>query len=103
MAAYEAVKECIWLRALLTAIGFLDPGPTKLLCDNNAAINLSEDPLLHARVKHVDIKYHFVRERVQSKEINIKYINTNDNVADLFTKALDHKKFTRLRNCLGLF
>lgn len=102
MAAFEATKECIWLRALLLAIGFLKPGPTKLLCDNNAAINLSEDPLLHTRVKHVDIKYHFLRERVQSKELELRYINTNDNVADLFTKALDHKKFIRLRTLLGL-
>jgi hypothetical protein len=102
VAAFEAAKECIWLRALLLAIGFLKPGPTKLLCDNNAAINLSEDPLFHVRVKHVDIKYHFLRERVQSNELEVRYINTDDNVADLFTKALDHKKFIRLRGFLGL-
>lgn len=77
-----ANHRCIWLRALL--------------------VNLSEDPLLHTRVKHVDIKYHFLCEHIQSKEIDIKYINTNDNIADVFTKALNHKKFTCFHSLLGL-
>lgn len=101
-AAYESCKEAIWLRALLTGIDFAPPEPTTILCDNNAAINLSEDPSLHQRVKHVDIKFHFLRERVQSREIKMSYINTHDNLADMFTKALDRIKFTRLRGFLGL-
>jgi hypothetical protein len=103
MAGYEAAQECIWLRALLKDIGHdVTQKATTLLCDNNAAINLSEDPMLHARVKHVDIKYHFLRERVQSGEIAIRYVHTKDNVADLFTKALPSPLFTRLRLLLGL-
>lgn len=103
MAAFESAQECIWLRALLKAIGHdVTQAPTTMLCDNNAAINLSEDPLLHARVKHVDIKYHFLRERVQSKEIAIQYIHTKNNVADIFTKALPAPLFNRLRSMLGL-
>ncbi|GLB33225.1 putative protein with domain of unknown function (DUF4219) [Lyophyllum shimeji] len=103
MAAFESAQECIWLRALLKGIG-LDPTttPTPICCDNTATISLSEDPLLHSRVKHVDIKYHFLRERVQSGEITVKYINTKDNVADLFTKALPSPLFLRLRPLLGL-
>ncbi|RDB23169.1 Retrovirus-related Pol polyprotein from transposon TNT 1-94 [Hypsizygus marmoreus] len=102
VAAFEATKECIWLRALLLAIGFGQPDSTTMLCDNNATIDLSEDPLLHARVKHIDIKFHFMRERVQSGEIQLRYINTKDNVADIFTKPLEPKTFTRLRGLLGL-
>lgn len=101
-AAFEASKEAIWLRTLLNAIGHGPNEPTTILCDNNAAINLSEDPLLHDRVKHIDIKHHFLRERVQSQEIHLSYINTHDNIADIFTKALDTKKFTRFRNFLGI-
>jgi transposase InsO family protein len=101
-AAYESCKEAIWLRSLLLNIGFPPSGPTTILCDNNAAISLSEDPSLHQRVKHIDIKYHALRERVHSKEIQLSYINTNDNIADLFTKALDRIKFTRLRGFLGI-
>ena len=101
-AAFEASKEAIWLRALLTAIDFTPPLSTVILCDNNAAINLSEDPSLHQRVKHIDIKYHFLRERVHSNEISMAYVNTNDNLADIFTKALEHRRFTRLRSLLGI-
>ncbi|KNZ81947.1 Copia protein [Termitomyces sp. J132] len=50
--------------------------------------------MLHSHVKHVDIKYHFLRERVASKEIEVRYINTRDNVADLFTKALPLPRFS---------
>ena len=102
VAAFEACKEAIWLRTLLDAIGHRPETPTTILCDNNAAINLSEDPLLHDRVKHIDIKHHFLRERVQSNEITLSYINTYDNIADIFTKALDTRKFTRFREFLGI-
>ncbi|GLB45782.1 putative transposition, RNA-mediated [Lyophyllum shimeji] len=103
MAAFESAQEGIWLRALLKAIDHdVSHSPTTIRCDNNSAINLSEDPLLHARVKHVDIKYHFLRERVQSGEIAIKYTHTKQNVADIFTKALSRELFLRFRNLLGL-
>ena len=101
-AAFEAAKESIWLRNLMASIGFKQPSSTLILCDNNAAINLSEDPSLHQRVKHIDIKYHFLREHVNMGDITLKYINTNDNIADIFTKALEHRRFARLRNLLGL-
>ena len=93
-AAFEATKESTWLRSLLTSIGFHKNSPTIILCDNNAAINLSEDPSLHQCVKHINIKYHFLRERVNMGEITLKYINTNDNLADIFTKALEHWRFS---------
>ena len=102
IAAFEAAKECIWIRTLLIAIDRPPETPTTILCDNTASINLSEDPLLHSRVKHVDIKFHFLRERVQSQELKVSYINTKDNIADLFTKALAVQQFVRLRGFLGL-
>lgn len=101
-ATFEAAKEAIWLCTLLSSIELPPPGPTTILCNNNAAISLSEDPSLHQRIKHIDIKYHFLRERTHSKEIKLSYINTNDNVADIFTKALDKIKFKRLQGFLGI-
>jgi hypothetical protein len=92
----------MWIRALLNAIGYPQSSPTTILCDNTATKTLSEDPLLHSRVKHVDIKYHFLREQVQSGALQLQYVNTKDNVADLFTKALNIKQFTYLRSFLGL-
>ena len=101
-AAFEASKEGIWLRTLLNSIDHATTAPTTICCDNNAAINLSEDPALHDRIKHLNIKHHFLCERVQSNEISLSYINTNDNIADIFTKALDIKKFNRFHQFLGL-
>ncbi|KAG5729851.1 Copia protein [Termitomyces sp. T112] len=94
MAAYESAQECIWLRMLLKGIGWdFTSMVTTLFCDNKSAIILSEDPTAHARVKHFDIKYHFIHERVQMGEMLIKYVNTKDNVADMFTKALPRPLF----------
>lgn len=98
MAAFKSAQECVWLQSLMKGIGCGEvvSKPTLILCDNNAAINLSEDPTLHMQVKHVNIKYHFLRERAQSNELHICYVNTKYNVADLFTKALAAPLFTRL-------
>ena len=76
--------------------------PTTILCDNTAMKAISEDPLLHSCVKHIDIKYHFLRDQIQSNNLQISYINTKDNIANMFTKDLDTKQFTKLRKFLGL-
>ena len=102
VTAFKASKEVIWLRRLLSNIGYQPEKPTLILCDNNAAINLSEDPLLHDCIKHINIKHHFLREHIQTQEIILSYINTHDNFADIFTKALNTKKFTCFRNFLGV-
>lgn len=104
MSTFEAAKEAIWLRTLLGEIGFHSPQspPTTILCDNNAAITVAEDPSLHQRMKHVDIRYHFLREQVNNNEIKLAYINTSNNLADIFTKALDTVKFEKFRKYLGL-
>ena len=101
-ALLSSQQEAIWIRSLLDGIGFKQIEPTTINCDNNSAINLSEDPSLHPHVKHIDIKYHFIRERVQLNEINVSYINTKDNIADAFTKALAAPTFERLRGFMGL-
>ena len=89
-------KEAIWLCTLLSHIGFTPTSPTTLLCDNNATITLSEDPAFHARVKHFKVRYHCLRERLQSNEISLSYGNTQDNITNIFTKPLDTTIFTRL-------
>jgi hypothetical protein len=77
-------------------------GPTTILCDNNATIDLSQDPLLHAHMKHIDIKFYFLCECVQSHELSLAYVNTKDNTADIFTKALESHQFACLQGFLGL-
>lgn len=81
---------------VMDALGHVPGGATMILCNNNSAINLSEDPLLHFRVKHVNIKYHFLREHVTSGKITMCYVNVKDNIADMFTKGLATLQFTQL-------
>jgi short-subunit dehydrogenase involved in D-alanine esterification of teichoic acids len=100
--AFECGKEAIWLHMLLSGIGFPPAASTPILCNNNAAINLSEDPSLHQRVKHVDIKFHFLREHIHSGDLKLSYINTHNNLADIFTKALDTMKFEKLHCFVSL-
>ena len=74
----------------------------QLYCDNQSAIHLTEDLVFHARIKHVEVHYHFVREKVLRGEINMKYVRTEDQVADIFTKRVSGVKFEHFRRQLGM-
>ncbi len=72
--------------------------------DNQSAIKLIKNPVYHKRTKHIDVKYHFIREKYQDKTVNIEYVNSNEQLADIFTKALPRDKFEKFRtliNCLA--
>ena len=102
-AAFEASKEAIWLHTLLIELKFIHPSmPTMILCNNNAAICLSSDLSMQSHVKHIDIQYHFLCECIQNKELALSYINTKDNITDIFTKALTPGPFTWLCSFGGL-
>jgi hypothetical protein len=92
----------MWLRLLSRELNVLWTGSTLLLCDNNGARVLANDPLLHARNKHIDVRHHYIRERIESLDVVVKYVPSSDNVADIFTKALPRPAFERLRGFLGL-
>ena len=102
MATSEAGRELVWLRTLLHELGFDLTSPTPLLCDNSAAILLCGDQAFHNRVKHLDVKYHWIRERVENGKLLVGQIPTSGNVADALTKALPSPHFTSLRTCLGV-
>lgn len=88
----EAAKELVWILRILKELR--DLGILKLnfeghlLCDNQAAINFSRSSIENHRTKHIDIKYHFVRNLILEKLFTLKYVNTKSNLADLFTKPL---------------
>ncbi|XP_062098605.1 secreted RxLR effector protein 161-like [Humulus lupulus] len=73
-----------------------------LHCDNQSAIRLAENPVFHARTKHVEVHYHFLREKVLQEEIEMQQINTDDQVPDIFTKGLSTIKFLKFRTQLNL-
>ena len=102
VAASEASQELVWLRNLLAGLQLRQPTASPLLCDNNGAIVVSSDPAFHTKLKHTDIKYHFVRERVADGQVYLHRVASKDNVADAFTKALPRKIFERHRDFMGL-
>ncbi|GKB52121.1 retrovirus-related pol polyprotein from transposon TNT 1-94 [Tanacetum coccineum] len=87
MALTEAVKESIWLKGLLIELG-VNLRSVIVNCDNQSAIHLSRNAMFHERTKHINVRYHFIREIVESKEIGVAKIGTKDNAADVFTKVV---------------
>lgn len=99
----HAAKEAIWLQNLLNEI-FPNTqfSPITINCDNQGAIALSKDDRFHARTKHIDIRYHFIRNSVESNLIQVHYCPTEDMVADILTKGLPHVKAKRFASLMGL-
>ena len=83
-------------------LGFELEGPTTLHTDNQSAIQFAENSRFHARSKHIDIQYHFVQEKIISNKIIIPYCASEDNLVDIFTKALPMPKYQDLTNQLGM-
>ena len=73
-----------------------------LLCDNESAIKLTNNPVQHARTKHIDVRHHFIIDHQQKGNISIESVGTEDQLADIFTKPLDEKRFYKLRNELNI-
>jgi histone deacetylase 1/2 len=101
-ALANATAELIWVQALLRELRVSLRARPCLWCDNLGATYLSANPIFHARTKHIEIDFHFVRERVASKQIEIKFISSKDQVADGFTKALPVKNFEEFKRNLNL-
>ena len=73
-----------------------------LYCDNMSSIHLANIPVFHARTKHSEVHYHYVWEKVLGREIDMVYVNTNEQVADIFTKSLGVEKWHRFRSTMGV-
>ena len=76
--------------------------PVTLYYDNKSAINISKNPMMHTKTKHIAIKYHYVRELVQDKEVKMEYVSTKEQIANIFTKALPKDAHEYLRGKLGI-
>ena len=76
--------------------------PVILYCDNTSAINISKNLVMHAKVKHIVIKYHYVRELVEDKKVKMEYIHIKEHIANIFTKPLPKDAYEYLRAKLGV-
>jgi histone deacetylase 1/2 len=101
-AIANATAEIMWVHKLLDELGIPHPKAACLWCDNIGAKYLSENPVFHARTKHIEIDYHFVREQVAWKQLDIRFINSADQVADGFTKPLGVRQLHFFRRNLNL-
>jgi histone deacetylase 1/2 len=105
-AEYKALAngaaEAKWVDSLLKELGVTKQRTPILWCDNLGATYLTANPVFHARTKHIEIDFHFVRERVAKGELDVRFISTNDQVADVFTKPATRLMLDRFKSNLNL-
>ena len=101
-ALANATAEIIWVQSMLKELGIKNTPAPCLWCDNLGATYLSANPVFHARTKHIEIDFHFVRERVAQKQLDIRFIDSKDQLANGFTKALPVRSFENFKHNLNL-
>ena len=101
-ALANATAEIMWIQTLLYELGIKTPQAARLWCDNIGATYLSANHVFHARTKHIEVDFHFVRERVARKLLDIKFIPTRDQLADGFTKPLTTRRLNEFKYNLNL-
>ena len=101
IAAGLCCAQILWMKQNLLDYD-LHFHETKILCDNTSAINLSKNSILHSRTKHIDVRYHFLRDHVEKKNVSLFYVDTKLQLADIFTKPLCEEDFCRIRGELGI-
>ena len=101
MAATHTSKEVVWLQILCSGIGFVQEG-VRSYCDSQSEIFLEKNPSYHAKTKHIDVQYHFVRDMVEEKKVLLEKVGTLKNVADSLTKSVSIEKFSWCRESMGI-
>lgn len=101
-ALTEGIREAIWLRTLSTKIHGNIPNPISIFCNNQSTLKAARNPVHHEQLKHIELWLHFIRENVITGIVDILYIPTRDQIADLLTKPLGKQRFVKLRDELGI-
>jgi hypothetical protein len=102
VAASSCACQAIWLRRILQHLGQTQEECIKLYCDNSSSIKLSKNPIMHGRCKHIDVRYHFLRDLTKDGVVELVHCNTEDQTAHIFTKPLKLDSFCKLRARLGV-
>jgi hypothetical protein len=101
-AIADATAEVMWVQTVLMELGVPCLRSAKLWCDNMGAKYLASNPIFHGRMKHVKVDYHFVRDRVLKKLLEVRFISSDDQVADGFTKALPQRRLLKFQRNINL-
>jgi len=94
-------SQLVWMKQMLEEYDVKQRVLT-LYGNNLSAINISKNSIQHSRTNHIDIRHHFIRDLVEEKVVTLEHVTTEEQLADIFTKALDVKQFERLRSKLGI-
>ena len=102
IAAAACACQAIWLKRVLKTLDQTQQEKNTIHCDNSSAIELSRNPVMHGRSKHIDVRFHFLRELAQTGMIELVHCNTLEQIADVMTKPLKLDAFLKLRTMLGV-
>ena len=102
ISAVEAGKEVVWMCQLLAELGFPLSGPSVLHMDNQSAISVAKNPEHHGRMKHLDLRFFWLRDQVKAKLLVPKFVGTESMPAEIMTKPLDVARVERCRRSMGL-
>ena len=102
VALCSAAQEAVWLRNLLTDINQAQHNATTIHEDNQGAISLARNPNNHPATKHIEVKFHYMREKITSKQVDLLYWPTNEMVTDIFTKGLARPAYEALQTSMGV-
>ena len=95
-------SEAVWIRKMLAGLFDAEIDATDILCDHQSCIKMTKNLVFHDKTKHIDIRYHFIRDMVQKGAVKLKYVPTEEHVADVLTNPLAHVKFEYFQENIGL-
>eukprot|EP00253_Pinus_taeda_P030440 PITA_30440 len=102
VAAASCCTQLLWMMQTLQDIQITCTPPISILCGNTSTINISKNPVMHSKTKHIPIKYHFLREKVLEQKVKLEYLPSKEQFVDIFTKPLPRETFEYLRQKLGV-
>ena len=95
--------ELIWLKQLLQELRFSKDEQMMIVCENQTALHITSNPIFHERTKHIELNYHFIREKTASGCMTTSFVNSSDQLADIFTKSLRCLRIQYICNKLGAY
>lgn len=101
IAAGNCCAQILWIKQQLSDFG-VSLNNILIFCDNTSAINITKNPVQHSRTKHIEIRHHFIRDHVLKKDISIEFVDSLNQIADIFTKPLNEAQFIKIRRELGM-